>query len=205
METSPRLPRYRYNETAMRNILIILTVAAVGLSGCKKSTTPSGSTAVSGDAVQQKLQELAGSGATNCGRLQSPAEDAMKRASDCAMQAAQSKHPFYVAYDMPGLTVGVSADAAGKLFFVQVERPQNAQPDAKVAVQGNPCPSELRVAQSGRVTCFAAGTMGPGTHGGMPMPPTGMENPHGGMALPPSGTPNPHAGQAAAPPAKKSN
>ena len=188
---------------AMQKTLIILTIAAVCLSGCKKSTVPSQSTAKSGDAVQQKLQELAGSGATDCGRLQSQAQESMKPASDCAMQAAQSKHPFYVAYDMPGLTVGVSGDTAGKLYFVQVEQPQNAQPDVRAAIQSSPCPSELRIAQSGRVTCFAAGTMGPGAHGAMPMPPMGAENPHGGMGLPPSGTPNPHAGKAAAPPPEK--
>ncbi|MFI5108974.1 MAG: hypothetical protein ACHP78_09025 [Terriglobales bacterium] len=187
----------------MQKTLIILTVAAVCLSGCKKSATPSGSTAKSGDAVQQKLQELAGSGATDCGRLQSQAQEHMKPASDCAMQAAQSKHPFYVAYDMPGLTTGVSGDAAGKLYFVQAEQPQDAQPGVRAAIQSSPCPSELRVALSGRVTCFAAGTMGPGAHGGMPMPPSGAENPHGGMGLPPSGTPNPHAGKTAAPPPKK--
>jgi len=187
----------------MQKTLIILTVAAVCLGGCKKSTAPSQPTAKSGDAVQQKLQELAGSGATDCGRLQSQAEERMKPASDCAMQAAQSKHPFYVAYDMPGLTVGVSGDAAGKLYFVQAEQPQNAQVGVKAAVQSGPCPSELRVAQSGRVTCFAPGTMGPGAHSGMPMPPMGAENPHGGMGLPPSGTPNPHAGKTVAPPPKK--
>ncbi len=187
----------------MEKTLIILAVAVVCLSGCKKSTTPSQPTAKSSDAVQQKLQELAGSGATDCGRLQSQAQEPMKPASDCAMQAAESKHPFYVAYDMPGLTVGVSGDAAGKLYFVQVEQPQNAQPGVKTAVQSGPCPSELRVAQSGRVTCFAPGTMGPGTHAGMPMPPMGTENPHGGMGLPPSGTPNPHAGKPVAPPPKK--
>jgi hypothetical protein len=187
----------------MQKKLVILAVAAVCLSGCKKSSTPYGSAVKSGDAVQQRLQELAGSGATDCGRLQSQAQDHMKLASDCAMQAAQSKHPFYVAYDMPGLTTGVSGDAAGKLYFVYAEQPQNAQPGVSAAIQSGLCPSELRVALSGRVTCFTAGTMGPGAHGGMPMPPTGGQNPHGGMGLPPSGTPNPHAGKTAAPPPEK--
>jgi len=187
----------------MQKTLIILTVAAVCLSGCKKSTIPSESTARSGDAVQQKLQELAGSGATDCGRVQSQVQQDLKSTSDCAMQAAESKHPFYVAYDLPGLTVGVSGDAAGKQFFVQAEQPQNAQPGVRGSIQSEPCPAQLRVAQSGRVTCFAPGTMSPGTHGGMPMPPMGAENPHGGMGLPPSGMPNPHAGKTAAPPPGK--
>jgi len=195
-----------YNENAMYKPLIVLTIAAVSLGGCKKSATPAGSTAKSGDAVQQKLQELAGSDATDCGRPKSQAPEQMKPATDCAMQAAQSKRPFYVAYDMPGLTMGVSGDAVGKLSFVQAELPQNTEAGGKVAiVQSGPCPSELRVAQSGRVTCFAPGTMGPGAHGGMSMPSTGVENPHGGMGMPPAGTPNPHVGKTTAPPAKKSN
>ncbi len=188
----------------MQKALLVLTVAALCLSGCKKSTTPSGSTAKSGDAVQQKLQELAGSGATDCGRLQWQAQEQMKPASDCAMQAAQSKHPFYVAYDMPGLTVGVSGDSAGKLYFVHAEQPQAGQPGAPPAIQSGPCPSELRVAQSGRVTCFAAGMMGPGAHGGMTVPPRATENPHGGR-LPQSGMPNPHADKMAVPPSKSAN
>ena len=96
----------------MHKTLIILTVAAVCLSGCKKSKIPSESNAKSGDAVQQKLQELAGSGATDCGRLQWQAPEHMKSASDCAMQAAESKHPLYVAYDMPGLILYSSGTAA---------------------------------------------------------------------------------------------
>ncbi len=62
------------------------------------------------------------------------------------------------------------------------------QPDASGAVppaniKTTECPAELRVAQSGRVTCFAAGSMGMGSSGA---------NPHG--AVPPAapGTPNPH-------------
>lgn len=195
--------RPSYNGTAMQKTVIMLTVVAACLSGCKKSTTSSGATAKSADAVQQKLQELAGSGATDCGRLQSQAQEQVKPASDCAMQAAQSKHPFYVAYDMPGLTAGVSGDAAGKLYFVRAELPQNAQPGVTAAIQSGPCPSELRMALSGRVTCFAAGTMGPGVHSGMSMPPMGGENPHAGMGLPPSGTPNPHSGKTPVPPPKK--
>ncbi len=204
MERTPRLAVQLQSNT-MQKALLVLTVAALCLSGCKKSTTPSGSTGKSGDAVQQKLQELAGSRATDCGRLQWQAQEQMKPASDCAMQAAQSKHPFYVAYDMPGLTTGVSGNASGNLYFVQAQQPQNAQPGATAAIQSGPCPSELRIALSGRVTCFAPGTMGPGTHGGISMPPTGMENPHGGMGLPPSGTPNPHSGKTAAPPPRKAD
>ena len=80
----------------------------------------------------------------DCERLQSLAQEHMKSASDCAMQAAESKHPFYVAYDMPGLTVG---DTAGTLYFVQAEQPQNAEPGARAPMQSEPCPSQLGVAR----------------------------------------------------------
>lgn len=181
---------------AMRNAIFLLVVATLALTGCKKSSAPAGS-AKSGDAVQQKLQEDAGSGATDCGRLNSQAPDQMKTASDCAMQAAKSKHPFYVAYDLPGMTVAVAGNAEGKLFSVNSQKPENEQGGA-TEVKSEPCPAELRIAQSGRVTCFPLGSfggaMGASPHGGaMGMPPATGENPHGSMAVPPAGTPNPHA------------
>jgi len=136
------------------------------------------------DAVQQKLQSYAGNSATDCGRLnvQAPAEQA-KAASDCAMQASQAKKPFYVAYDMPGMAVGVAGNSDGKLFTVQSQ----GSGDAANVTAGD-CPSQLRVASSGRVTCFAPGDMGSmsGSHAGGGIAP-GMPNPHA------SGMENPHA------------
>jgi hypothetical protein len=162
------------------NIVLVLVLALCGLTGCNK---PSGPTAASSgaaastspDAVQQKLQEYSGTGATDCGRLDVHAAAAqLKTASDCALQANQSKHPFYVAYDMPGMTVGVAGSAEGKLFTVQAQS-EGASP----SLTGAACPAQLRVASSGRVTCFAPGDMGSmsGSHAGVTMPP-GMPNPH---------------------------
>jgi len=59
-------------------------------------------------AVQQKLQELAGTGATDCGRVKSQDSSVVQPASDCAMKAAEGKQAFYVAYDLPGLTTAVA-------------------------------------------------------------------------------------------------
>jgi hypothetical protein len=133
------------------------------------SAAPSGP-----DPVQQKLKDFAGSGATDCGRLDVHATaDQLKTASDCAMQASQSKHGFSIAYNMPGMSVGVAGNSDGKLFTAQA---QGADPSAVTA--GN-CPSQLRVAASGRVTCFAPGDMGSmsGSHAAGAMTP-GMPNPH---------------------------
>ena len=84
------------------------------------------------------------------------------------MQASKAKKPFYVAYDMPGMAVGVAGNAEGKLFTARSEGG---------AVSTGDCPSELRLAASGRVTCFAPGDMGSMGAGHTAIPP-GMPNPH---------------------------
>lgn len=175
----------------MKNIALPVCVIAVCiLTACNKTNAPAPSanamaTASRGaDPVQMKLQDYAGSGATNCGRLEvRSAADQLKTASDCAMQANQNKRPFYVSYEMPGMAVGVAGDNSGKLFTVQS---QGSDPSAPLTA-GN-CPSQLRVASSGRVTCFAPGDMNSmsGSHGAGSMPP-GMPNPHN------SGAANPHS------------
>jgi hypothetical protein len=139
--------------------------AAPAVAMASASTTP--------DAVQKKLQEYSGASATDCGRLDVKIDpDHSKAAADCAMQASRVKHPFYVAYDMPGMAVGVAGNSAGKLFSVQS---QGLGKDATLT--SGDCPSELRVAGSGRVTCFAPGDMGAMGGGHTAIPPD-MPNPH---------------------------
>lgn len=164
-------------------IVVMLTVA--GLGACNKSSAPAASSFASTasvskphDGVQQKLAEYAGASASDCGRLDVRANEAQsKAASECAMQASQSKKPFYVAYDMPGMSVGVAGNSDGKLFTVQSQG---------ASVTGGDCPSQLRVASSGRVTCFAPGDMSSmsGSHAAGTVSP-GSSNPHMGGANPP--------------------
>jgi hypothetical protein len=195
-----RLPIY--NHPAMKTAAVLTMIALACLTACSKPSTPAVSSSPApssspaspsqSDPVQQKLLEYSGANATDCGRLDvRAAEPQLKAASGCAMQAAQQKHAFYVAYDMPGMSVGVAGNAEGKLFTVQS---QGAPPAA--ALTSGPCPSPLRVASSGRISCFAPGDMGSmgGSHAAGAMPPAGMANPHG------TGTANPHA---ASPPKTK--
>lgn len=84
------------------------------------------------------------------------------------MQASQKKQPFYVAYEMPGMVVGVAGNAEGKLFTARSEGD---------SVNGGDCPSQLRLAASGRVTCYAPGDMGSMGAGHTAIP-QGMPNPH---------------------------
>jgi hypothetical protein len=177
-------PRERpsiYNHVVMKNSSITLILVLCCLTACNKSAGPVVSSSAmpsspkSPDAVQQKLQEYSGSDATDCGRLSVQATaDQSKTAGNCAMQASQSKHPFYVAYDMPGMAVGVAGNANGKMFTVQS---QGTGPSA--ALTSGDCPSQLRIASSGRVTCFAPGDMGSmgAGHTAGAIPP-GMANPH---------------------------
>ena len=189
-----------------RSVSVLAMMAVVVITiGCNKTPAGvSGSATKPADAVQQKLLEIAGGGATDCGRFPVKTADAqLKAASECAMQAAQSKKAFYVGYDMPGMTVAVAGDSGGKLYSVQVQE--------RGTVSTEPCPSEVRVAPSGRVTCFApgqfsGGAMGGDPHSGMPIPPAGgaaspgMINPH--AVIPPAaeGVQNPHK---AKPPSKQ--
>lgn len=153
-----------------------LLMLACSLTACNKSPNAASSTTAAPskppDAVQEKLQEYAGSSATNCGRLDvKAAPDQSKAASDCAMQASQKKQPFFVAYDMPGMVVGVAGNSDGKLYSVQ------AQGGPSPTVTAGDCPSQLRVAGSGRVTCYAPGDMGMMGAGHTAVP-EGMPNPH---------------------------
>ena len=166
----------------MKSLPILTAILLCTLIACNKSGTPSTPSTTSPskppDAVHQKLQDYAGSSATNCGRLDVHAAEAQsKTAADCAMQASQSKHAFYVAYDMPGMSVGVAGNSEGRLFSVQSEGEGSS-----AALNSGACPSQLRVANSGRVTCFAPGDMGSRGAGHTAIPP-GMPDPH---ALPKS-------------------
>ena len=168
----------------MNRTLLTLLIAVGCFTACDKPPAPTAASsapvlvspavpAKAPDAVQQKLQEYSGVGATDCGRLDAHApDDQSKAVSDCAMQANQSKHAFYVAYDMPGMIVGVAGTAEGKLFSV---RSQGS--GASAALTSGDCPSQLRVAASGRVTCFSPNDMGLMGGGHTAIPP-GMPNPH---------------------------
>ena len=148
------------------------------------------------DPVELKLLELAGNGAKSCGVLKSQDVKEMDIAGKCALDAAQAKRPFYVEYQLPGMNVGVTGDAQGKLFSIQSQA-------GGVGLVSEPCPAAPRVAPSGRVTCYAPGTFpmgaGAGSHASMPAPSMGGANPHAGKDLPP-GHPDPNKSKTAAPP-----
>ncbi|MGI9102414.1 MAG: hypothetical protein ACR2IF_08190 [Terriglobales bacterium] len=184
---------------------VFITIISLSLSllaACNQSTPPAASNPApaaqpaasaqsSSDPVAPKLRELSGKGATDCGLVKTQGQEEIKKASDCAMDAATNKKPFYVGYEMPGLVVGVAGNAEGKHFALQASQ---AGAGTKPQIQSAPCPADLRLAQSGRVTCMSPGSMG-GTgsspHGGG-MPSAGGDNPHGGAMAAPPGTENPH-------------
>jgi hypothetical protein len=158
--------------------------------------------ATSSDPVKQKVSDLAGSGAKDCGRLKTNDPAGLDSAASCVMDSSKGKKAFAVIYDMPGMSVAIAGNGEGKLFAVQAIQPEGGSSGAP-QIGVTPCPAELRVAQSGRVTCFPQGSMG--------VPP-GAANPHAGSAsgssphsgmMPPPGTPNPHAGNMSTKPTAK--
>ena len=139
----------------------LFLIAACLLTGCDTIKSSGASARAAGsanasddridDPVQKKLQELAGGGAKNCGIQQSQAKVDLVAAGKCAMDAVQSNAPFYVEYAMPGMNVAVAGNAQGKLYSVQSE-------EGGVGLASVDCPAALRLAPSGRVTCYAPGT-----------------------------------------------
>ena len=181
----------------MRKALPLFLIAACLLTACGKSKSSTASANAPGaasspnDPVQKKLQELAGSGATNCGFFKSQVRTELDAASKCVVDAAKAKTPFYVEYELPGMNVAVAGNAQGKLYSVQSQ-------EGGAGLASADCPAELRVAPSGRVTCYAPGTFpmgaGAGSHSNMPIPPmmkTGTGSPHGAAGALPPGHPQP--------------
>jgi hypothetical protein len=174
------------------SLLICLTAASL-LTACNKPTSPtvSGNVATapvavsSDDPVQKKLQELAGAQGRNCGVIKSQAPAEMDPASKCAMDSSKNKQAFFVEYQLPGMNVAVAGDPNGKLFSVQSQ-------EGGAGLVSEACPAELRVAPSGRVTCYAPGTFpmgaGSGSHTSMTMPTMG-KSPHGAKGELPPGHP----------------
>jgi hypothetical protein len=165
------------------------------------------------DELTAQLRKVAGTDAKDCGTVPAGGAD-MQAASDCAMQLNDAKKPFWVRYDLPlpkpQMAIATARAADGKLYTVQYssdgykEASNGATLTADKKVMTIACPdAPLRVAGSGRLTCFApqqnAGAINASPHGGgMAMPGT---NPHGDMSMPganPHGTmppasgPNPH-------------
>ncbi len=182
----------------MNKVLTVVLIAGLSLVGCNKSKSAAASggsnrAVSSDDPVQKRLQELAGSGAKNCGVISSQGAADVEPAGKCAMDSAKAKSPFYVEYQMPGMNVAVAGNNQGKLFSVQSQAGGAGMTTAD-------CPAELRVAPSGRVTCYAPGTFpmgaGAGSHTGM----SGMGA--GGGSTLPAGHPNPHTSDTTKPPSK---
>jgi hypothetical protein len=150
-----------------------LLIAICLLTGCSKPKSPpehqavrsavlaSGSAAApnsaepfapGGDPVYKRAVALAGSSATNCGVLKSMVPAEMNAASECVEASFKAKTPFYVEYEMPGLTVAIAGDAQGKVYSLQAGA-------GGAGLTSEECPAELRAASSGRVTCYATGAL----------------------------------------------
>jgi hypothetical protein len=201
------------------SIALILICVSLGLA-CNRGSTPSQTSANSTetktatpaqtgasntpDAMSAELIKLAGTSATDGGRIGMSGD--VQTASHCAMQANEAKKPFYVRYDLPmpdaQMAIATVRTSDGKLMSVQFDSKGWEKPlegaklsaDKTVAVGPCPAPENLRIASSGRVTCFPPTQMpaGMSPHGGGAKMPSGM-------GMPPAGTPNPHKSGATAP------
>ena len=213
-------------------VAIVVAVIA-GSFACKKkepeppkpkteTSTPSATTNAAAqpspnDDMTGQLRKIAGSDAKDCGTVPGGSAD-VQPASDCAMQSNGANKPFYVRYELPlpgtKMAIATVRNADGKLYTVQYSADGYKQAaagatlsdDKKMMTMG--CTDPLRIASSGRVTCFPpqqnAGSISASPHGGgMAMPPASGANPHGSM--PPATGRNPHGGTPPSQPLSKSH
>jgi len=139
------------------------------------TSVPADSSASSDDPVHKRLVELAGKSATDCGVFKSSVLPELNSGSQCAENAFKTRTPFYIEYQMAGLTVAVAGNAQGKFYSVQ-------SASGGAGLTSGECPAELRVASSGRVTCYArAASPVPGADSSI--------NPHGAAGVMPIGHP----------------
>jgi hypothetical protein len=163
------------------------------------------------DEMTAQLKKVAGPDAKDCGTVAAKSGD-LQSASDCALQSNDAKKPFWVRYELPlpgaQMHIATARASDGKLYTMQYssagykQAPEGATISSDKKLLTMPCPdAPLRVAGSGRVTCFApqqnAGNINASPHGGgMAMP---GANPHG--AMPPASGTNPHGASPPKPPA----
>jgi hypothetical protein len=157
------------------------------------AATPAQEAPSTPDELTAELSKLAGSNGTDCGRVGINGE--VSEASKCALTAFEAKKPFFVRYDLPvpgtKMSIATVRSADGKLYTAQFDStgfekaPEDGKlmDNKKVAISPCPKPEALRLAGSGRVTCFPPSQM-----------PTGMSPHGGGMQMPPATGPNPHQG-----------
>src|SRR4051812_13620896 len=121
-------------------LALIPVYVVLGLAACNRGSGPSQPTSPTSnetktatptqtgtsntpDAMSAELTKLAGSGATDCGRIGMSGD--VQTASHCAMEANTAKKPFYVRYDLPmpdaQMAIGTVRTTDGKLMSVQYD------------------------------------------------------------------------------------
>jgi len=141
----------------MKRKSLILLIATSSILGCSKSATPAPSAGTMASPSSVPTRPAVKS---NDAVQQKLLEFAGGSGADCGRLDVQAPAP--------------QVTSAGKLFTVQSQGADNG-------LTSGACPSAIRIASSGRVTCFAPGdmgSMGSGHQGGMPT--AKMPNPHGG-------------------------
>lgn len=115
--------------------------------------------------MQRELFALAGPMAVDCGRVKIR-HDPLS-ATECVLNAFQSKEAFFVRYDLQGVdsqvAVGLAGDRAGRTFGIAYDRMgwsdeglrrPALRKDRNLITTACPRPVRLRKTGGGRLTCF---------------------------------------------------
>ena len=113
--------------------------------------------------LKQRLKELVGNTAVNCGHATSQSSLHPVDVTDCALQEYAAKKRFYARFDLEGgidVNVGVGFAYDGKKVYVVTSwRPisyDDEPPSYPLQVYQCPLPVKLLKTKSGLLDCFAA-------------------------------------------------
>jgi hypothetical protein len=114
--------------------------------------------------LKQRLRELAGNSAVNCGHATSQSSLHPADVTDCALQEYASKNGFYARFDLEGgfdtnVVVGFASD--GKKVYVitswrAISWDGDEPPSYRLQVYQCPLPIKLLKTKSGLLDCFSA-------------------------------------------------
>ncbi len=145
-------------------LVVLVFVGWVALRGYRFLSVPSFPPDLGPDPMQRELFALAGPTAVDCGRVEIRHDPSS--ASECVLNAFESKEAFFVRYDLPGMdsqvAVGLAGDRAGRAFGIAYDSmgwsgqppPSLRNEDKHLITTPCPKPVKLRKTARGQLTCF---------------------------------------------------
>jgi len=156
-------PGIKARLTSTAAVIALVLVGWVALRGYQFLSVPSFPPDLGPDPMQREFFALAGLTAVDCGRVKISHD--LSSASECAMNAFESKKAFVVRYDLDSqIAIGLAGNFAGYIFAIIYDRmgwsdegiswPSVRSTNHYLIITPCPRPVKLRKTAGGGLTCF---------------------------------------------------